>query len=50
MYNPDDPRTYLKSLALSRSDIVKKLLLTTLLGVIAAFVVAFHQMAAGSGH
>jgi hypothetical protein len=49
-YDPDDPRTYLATLALTRWQIVRKIILTTLVGIGAAYVVAFHQMAATSGH
>jgi hypothetical protein len=49
-YDPDNPTTYLATLALTRWQIVRRIILTTLVGVGAAGVVAFHQMAATSGH
>jgi hypothetical protein len=49
-YDPDNPRTYLATLALTPWQIALKIILTTLVGIGAAYVVAFHQMAATSGH
>ena len=49
-YNPNLPRTYLLRQFPSRAEIITAVILTTLFGVVAAGVVAFHQMAAMSGH
>ncbi len=49
-FDPTSPKTYLTTLALGPSQIIVKILLTTLFGIGAAYVVAFHQLAATSGH
>jgi hypothetical protein len=49
-YNPNDPKTYLTTLALTPGQMAFRVILTTLLGIGAAFVVAFHQMVMTSGH
>src|SRR4051812_21517717 len=49
-YEPTDPTTYLATLAVTRRQIAAKIILTTVIGIAAAYVVAFHQMAATSGH
>ena len=49
-YDPDNPKTYLATLALTPREIVVKVVVTTIAGIGAACVVAVHQMAATSGH
>jgi hypothetical protein len=49
-YDANDPATYLSTLALTPGQIAVRMILTTLLGIGAAFIVAFHQMAMMSGH
>jgi len=49
-FDSDDPKTYLSTLALTPRQMVLRVILTTLIGIAAAFVVAFHQLVAHSGH
>lgn len=49
-FDPGNPSSYLQRPFPSRSRILVHILLTTLIGGAAAFVVATFQMAAASGH
>src|ERR1039458_4204788 len=49
-YDPDNASTYRESLILSPKEIAVKIILTTAFGVVAAYVVSFHQLAQASGH
>jgi hypothetical protein len=47
---PSEPADFRESLALPLRELVIKVVLTTILGIVAAYAVAFHQMAQSSGH
>lgn len=49
-FDSADPRTYLTKPFPPASAIVGQVIGTTLVGIVVAFVVAFHQMARTSGH
>jgi hypothetical protein len=49
-FDPNNPKTFLTTLVLSPGKILWRIFLTTLFGIAAAYVVAFHQLAQGSGH
>jgi hypothetical protein len=49
-FDPSKPRTYARRQFPSGSDIISTLFATTIFGTVAALVVAFHQLAAMSGH
>ena len=49
-FDPDDPGSTLRRPFPSRGRIVGHVIATTVFGVLAAFVVAFHQLARSSGH
>ena len=50
VFNPLDPRTYLLRPFPSAGQVVGHVLITTVVGVSVAFVVAFFQMTRTSGH
>lgn len=50
LFDPAKPRTYLRYPFPSVSKIVIQVVLTALLGIGAAYVVAMGQLAAASGH
>jgi len=49
-YDPADPATYLNRPFPEKWTVAKHIAYTTLIGVIVAYVVSFHQLAAYSGH
>lgn len=49
-FTPDNPRSYLEKPFPPKSRIVLHLILTTIFSILAAYVVAFHQLARTSGH
>jgi hypothetical protein len=49
-FDPGNPSTFLSKPFPTKKRIVLHLVLTTIVGVAAAFVVAFHQAARHSGH
>ena len=49
-FDPNRPRTYLVRRFPSVGQIIMTLFWTTLFGIVCAWVVSFHQMAAMSGH
>jgi hypothetical protein len=49
-FDPDDRRTYLETLAIRPWELFVKIVLTTAFGVLAAYIVAFHQLVITDGH
>jgi hypothetical protein len=49
-FDPDDPTTFLRRPFPGLGRIIAHLIVTTLVGVMAAYVVAFFQLAGASGH
>lgn len=49
-FDPDNPSTYLVRPFPTKKRIALHLVLTTLVGIAAAFVVALHQLVRSSGH
>jgi hypothetical protein len=49
-FDPEDAKTFLRRPFPSGLRIARQIIFTTMVGVLAAFVVASHQMARTSGH
>lgn len=49
-FSPSHPETYLRRPFPSAMRIVFHVIATTIVGIVAGFVIAFHQMAGASGH